>query len=146
MIRVLFFIGMTVVVFLASCLTSNVQAQQQSPAIADIQADPNRYVGLIVTLSGTVGQYVDLNEFLLSDGTGQIVTDSGPPWFRRINIPVGTPVTVIGQIDWMGPRGQRTGVDLNACRIETPTETIAIRDCSFSGPPPWAGGPRRNRP
>ncbi len=146
MIRILFFIGMTLTVFLASGLTSSVQAQQQSPAIADIQADPNRYVGLVVTLSGTVGQYVDRNEFLLSDGTGQIVTDPGPPWFRQINIPVGTPVTVIGQIDWMGSRGQRTGVDLDACRIETPTETITIRDCRFSGPPPWAGGPRRNRP
>ncbi len=145
MLRTVFFVGVTLAVFLAPGLTSNVQAQQQPPAIADIQADPNRYIDRIVTLSGTVGQYVDRNEFLLSDGTGQIVTDPGPPWFQQINIPAGTPVTVIGQIDWMGLRGQRTGVDLDACRIETPTETITIRDCSFSGPPPWAGGPNRNR-
>ena len=81
MLRTVFFIGVTLAVFLAPGLTSNVQAQQQPPAIADIQADPNRYIDRIVTISGTVGQYVDRNEFLLSDGTGQIVTDPGPPWF-----------------------------------------------------------------
>jgi len=137
-------IGVTLALLLASGQPPNVQAQQQ-PSIADIQSAPDRYIDRIVTLSGTVEQYVDRNEFLLFDGTGRIVADPGPPWFRQINIPPGTRVTVVGQIDWMGPRGQRTGVDLDACSILTPTETISIRDCNFSGPPPWAGGPKRNR-
>lgn len=122
--------------------TSN-PTSSNSPTIGQIQSNPNAYIDQIVTISGTVGRYVDRNEFLLDDGTGQIVVDPGPPWYRQITIPIGTRITVIGQIDWM--RGG--GVDLDACRIETPTETIQIRDCSFNGPPPWAGGPRgRGRP
>ncbi|WP_374711166.1 DNA-binding protein [Roseiflexus sp.] len=93
----------------------------------------------VVTVRGATGAYVDRNEFLFDDGTGQIVVDSGPPWFRQVSIAIGTPVTVTGQIDRM--RGG--GIDLDACQITTPTETIQIRDCSFSGPPPWAGGPKR---
>jgi uncharacterized protein YdeI (BOF family) len=118
-------------------------AQNNDPTIAEIQADPAAYVDRIVTLSGTASIPVDENEFMLDDGTGQIVVDPGPPWYRVVRVPVGTSVTVTGQIDWMGPPGNRRGIDLDACQIITPTETIAIRDCSFSGPPPWAGGPNR---
>jgi uncharacterized protein YdeI (BOF family) len=120
-------------------------AQSTGPTIAEIQANPSAYLEQIVTIAGSVGALVDENEFLLDDGTGQIVVDPGPPWYRQIRIPRGTPVTVTGQIDQMGPPGNRRGVDLDACRIVTPTETIEIRDCAFDGPPPWAGGPNRDR-
>lgn len=127
---------------LSSTQTSS-PPSSNSPTIGQIQSNPNAYIDQIVTMSGTVGRYVNRNELLLDDGTGQIVVDPGPPWYRQIAIPTGTRVTVTGQIDRM--RGG--GVDLDACRIETPTETIQIRDCSFNGPPPWAGGPRgRGRP
>ncbi|WP_322815039.1 hypothetical protein [Chloroflexus sp.] len=119
--------------------------QSNSPTIGQIQANPNAFLYQIVTISGNSGVYVDENEFMLDDGSGQIVVDPGPPRYQRINIPVGTPITVVGQIDWMGPPQARRGIDLDACRIITPDRTIEIRDCSFNGPPPWAGGPNRGR-
>lgn len=125
-------------------LIPSAQAQPQ-PTLGDIQANPGRYVNQVVTIRGTLDRYVDRNKFWLTDGTGGIVVDPGPPWFQEINIPVGTAVTVTGKIDWMGPRNNRTGVDLDACSIATSTQTIGIRDCTFTGPPPWAGRPERGR-
>ncbi len=116
-------------------------AQQSNPTVRDIQSNPNAYYDRIVTINGVLDLYVDANEFLLNDGTGQIVVDSGPPWYLNINIPTGTSLSVTGQIDFM----RNGGVDLDACQIVTPSETINIRDCSFIGPPPWAGGPNRGR-
>ncbi len=120
-------------------------AQPNNPTIGQIQANPNIYIDRIVTLRGTVAIVLDLNEFLLDDGTGQIVVDAGPPWYAQINVPRGATVTVTGEIDHMGPPGNRRGIDLDACRIEGPEGTIEIRDCSFTGPPPWAGGRGRGQ-
>lgn len=120
------------------------QNQNTAPTIAQIQANPAAFYDQIVTLNGTLSVYVDENEFLLDDGTGQIVVDPGPPWYREIMIAQGTRISVTGQIDWIGAPGNRRGVDLDACEIVTPSETIAIRDCAFDGPPPWAGGPDRD--
>lgn len=127
---------------LVSSVTTMPVAEVQSsnsPTIGQIQSNPGAFLNRVVIISGTVGTYVDDNEFLLDDGTGQIVVDPGPPWFRRITLTPGAPVVVTGKID----RTRRGGVDLDACRIETPDTTIQIRDCSFNGPPPWAGGPNR---
>jgi uncharacterized protein YdeI (BOF family) len=121
-------------------------AQPNSPTIGEIQADPDRYRDNIVTLSGTVALVIDLNEFVLDDGTGQIAIDAGPPWYKEVAVSAGTTVTVTGLIDTMGPPGQQRGTDVDACRIETPDETIEIRDCDFRGPPPWAGRPGRPAP
>lgn len=115
------------------------QAQSSGPTIGAIQANPAAYYDQIVTLGGTLEQYVDDNEFLLSDSTGSIVVDPGPPWYVLIDVPTGASVTVTGQIDLL----ENGSPDLDACRIEAPGGTIAIRDCSFRGPPPWAGGPNR---
>jgi len=115
------------------------QAQSSGPTIGAIQANPAAYYDQIVTLGGTLDLYVDDNEFLLTDSTGSIVVDPGPPWHRSIDIPAGTMVTVTGQIDLL----ENGSADLDACRIEVPGSTIAIRNCSFRGPPPWAGGPNR---
>ncbi len=115
------------------------QAQTTTPTIAEIQANPNAYYDRVVTIAGTVRMYVDENEFLLDDGTGQIVVDAGPPWYQQISTPTGVVASITGQIDF-DRRGQ---VDLDACQIVAVGSTTAIRDCSFRGPPPWAGGPNR---
>jgi uncharacterized protein YdeI (BOF family) len=116
-----------------------VAAQQAAPTIGEIVANPDLHFERIYTLTGQVVRYVDENEFLLSDGTGEIQVDPGPPWYQRVEVTVGSTVTITGQIDRM--RGG--GVDLDACRIVAPDRSIDIRDCSFQGPPPWAGGPNR---
>ncbi len=133
--------GLTALLALLIAPLSFTHAQQASPTVREIQANPNAYYDQIVTLNGTLDLYVDANEFLLNDGTGQIVVDAGPPWYQTIAIPASTSLSVTGQIDFM----RNGGVDLDACQIITPTETITIRDCSFIGPPPWAGGPKRGR-
>jgi uncharacterized protein YdeI (BOF family) len=121
-------------------LAAPAQAQTNNPTIGQIQANPSAYYDQIMTLNGNVERYIDENEFMLNNGTGSIEVDTGPPWYQTISVPVGTNVTITGQIDIMS----NGAADLDACRIVTPSETIEIRDCSFEGSPPWAGGPNRN--
>jgi hypothetical protein len=51
-----------------------------------------------VTISGQVRCVVG-NEFILDDGTGQIIVDAGPRWFQRIDLVSGERVTVTGEFD-----------------------------------------------
>ncbi len=115
------------------------QAQSSGPTIGAIQTNPAAEYDQIVTLHGTLERYVDDNEFLLTDGTGSIVVDAGPPWYVFVDVSTGMSVTVTGQIDLL----EHGSADLDACRIGAPGGTIAIRDCSVAEPPPWAGGPNR---
>lgn len=113
---------------------------QAAPTIAQIQANPAAFFDQIVTITGTVTLLIDQNEFALSDGTGQIKVDAGPPWYKVISVPLNQQVTVTGQIDF---GGRVPSVDLDACRIVGGFGTIDVRDCGFNTPPPWAGGPNR---
>ncbi|MGQ9547371.1 MAG: hypothetical protein ACUVSY_11785 [Roseiflexus sp.] len=118
--------NLTLVVFVSFIMTGwlaamyplrSAPAQSTAPTIAQIQANPNAFIDQIVTISGTSGRFVDDNEFLLDDGTGQIVIDPGPPWYRQIVIPSGTSITVTGQIDWMGPPGARRVLTLTPVEL-----------------------------
>lgn len=112
----------------------SVAAQSSSPTIGQIQANPNAFIDQIVTISGRSGIYVGEDEFMLDDSTGQIVVDT--PSSSQLTIPVGTSITVVGQIDWIGSPSAPRGVDLDACRITLPDRTIEIRDCSFGSAVP----------
>lgn len=81
------------------------------------------------TISGTVQSVVG-NEFILDDGTGQIIVDAGPTWYHQISIREGEQLTVVGEYD---------DYDFDAFRITRSNgEVITIR--KGSGRPPWAGG------
>lgn len=114
---------------LGVALTSVLSAAvvQAQTAIRDLQrTDPG------LTVSGTVRSVVG-NEFILDDGTGQLIVDTGPRWYHSVNLTEGEQVTVTGEYD---------DYDFDAYRITRANgETITIRE--GSGPPPWAGG--RNR-
>ncbi|MEN9205951.1 MAG: hypothetical protein Q6K99_02135 [Thermostichales cyanobacterium BF4_bins_65] len=85
-----------------------------------------------VRIQGTV-QAVVGNEFILSDGTGQVIVDAGPRWYHQLNIRPGEQLTVIGEYD---------DDDFDAFQIiRANGEVMTIR--SPGGPPPWAGGRRR---
>ena len=88
-----------------------------------------------VTISGTVTSIVG-NEFVLNDGTGEIIVDAGPIWWHRINLSQGERISVVGELD---------DYDFDAFRITRSNgEMIQIR--TGAGRPPWAGGPNgRNR-
>ncbi|MBE9181615.1 DNA-binding protein [Oculatella sp. LEGE 06141] len=81
------------------------------------------------TISGTVRNVVG-NEFILDDGTGQIIVDAGPTWYHQLSIREGEQLTVVGEYD---------NYDFDAFRITRSNgDVITIR--SGSGRPPWAGG------
>lgn len=85
-----------------------------------------------ITISGVVKSIVG-NEFILDDGTGEIIVDAGPRWYHKINLSQGERVTVVGEYD---------DEDFDAYKITRSNgEIIQIR--SGPGRPPWAGGPNR---
>jgi hypothetical protein len=84
------------------------------------------------TISGVVRSVVG-NEFILDDGTGQIIVDAGPDWYHDVDLRIGEELTISGEYD---------DYDFDAFRITRNNgQVIIIR--SSDGPPPWAGQ-RRN--
>jgi hypothetical protein len=84
------------------------------------------------TVSGEVASVVG-NEFILTDGTGEIIVDAGPRWWHEVNLVPGERVTVVGEYD---------DYDFDAYSITRSNgEVIQIRN--GPGRPPWAGGPPR---
>lgn len=96
---------------------------QAQTAIRDLQRNPG------VRVSGVIRSVVG-NEFILDDGTGQIIVDAGPQWYHQLNLREGEQVTVVGEYD---------DYDFDAFSITKSTgEVVNIREAG--GPPPWAGG------
>lgn len=86
------------------------------------------------TVSGRVTSVVG-NNFVIQDDTGQIIVDAGPRWWREINLSPGERVTVTGEL------GKN---ELDAFSI-TRANGSRVEIRSPEGPPPWAGGPNRDR-
>jgi hypothetical protein len=84
-----------------------------------------------VSISGTVKSVVG-NDFVLEDGTGEVIIDAGPRWYRPLNFSPGERLTVTGEYD----DGE---FDAFTIRRENGT-LIEVRPAS--GPPPWEGGRR----
>jgi hypothetical protein len=107
----------------ASFVTIGGLVAQAQTSIRDIQRNPG------VSISGVIRSVVG-NEFILDDGTGQIIVDAGPLWYRQLNLREGEEVTVVGEYD---------DYDFDAFSITYANgEVIQIRE--GGGPPPWAGG------
>lgn len=88
-----------------------------------------------IAISGRVESIVG-NDFILEDGTGQIIVDAGPRWWQEINLTQGEEVTVTGKLS---DRSR----EFDAFSIRRANgQVIDIR--SGDGPPPWAGNPNRN--
>lgn len=86
-----------------------------------------------LTVSGEIRSVVG-NEFILDDGTGQVIVDAGPRWYHQLDLREGERVTVVGEYE---------GYDFDAFTITRENgEVLQIRESE--GPPPWSGG-RRNR-
>lgn len=105
-------------------------------AIAQTRIRDLQQTGPGITVSGRVAQIVG-NDFLLDDGTGQIIVDAGPRWWQPINLTLGERVTVRGEMERSG--------EFDAFSITRANgSVITIRPAE--GPPPWAGGPQRRSP
>lgn len=107
----------------ATMLEVSIAQAQVSVSIRDLQGNPG------ISISGEIRGVVG-NEFILDDGTGQIIVDSGPRWYHQLSLAPGERVTVVGEYD---------NGDFDAYRITRNNgEVIQIRQ--GGGPPPWAGG------
>ncbi|WP_414529016.1 NirD/YgiW/YdeI family stress tolerance protein [Nodularia chucula] len=80
-----------------------------------------------ITLSGKVISVVG-NDFTLSDGTGQIIVDAGPRWWKEINVLPGEELTVVGEFD----EGEFDAFTITRAN----GNVINIRPAA--GPPPWS--------
>ena len=87
------------------------------------------------TVSGKVTSVVG-NNFILEDDTGEVIVDAGPRWWREVNLSPGEEVTVTGE---MGKGGELDAYSINRSN----GSRIEIR--SPDGPPPWAGGGKKQR-
>ncbi len=111
--------GVSAVIF-----TASMSAQAQNVPIERLQ---QRQEG--TTISGTVRSVVG-NNFILDDGTGEVIVDAGPRWYQAVNVSEGEQVTIVGEYD---------DDDFDAFQITRANgEVIRIRD--GAGRPPWAGG------
>lgn len=52
----------------------------------------------VITISGQVTKLLD-DEFILNDGTGEIIIEAEPRWGQAMNLSVGEQVTVVGRYD-----------------------------------------------
>ena len=52
----------------------------------------------VITISGQVTQLLD-DEFILNNGTEEIIIEAEPRWGQAMNLSVGEQVTVVGRYD-----------------------------------------------
>ncbi len=113
-------------VLISTATVTGVSVAQAQVSIRDLQRNPG------TAISGVIRSVVG-NEFILDDGTGQIIVDTGPRWYHQLNFTPGERVTVVGEYD---------DEDFDAFTVTRSNgEVIRIRQAG--GPPPWAGGRRR---
>ncbi len=121
--RVMF--GLTLAAISAITIGTLPTLAQAQTRINDLQQRSNG-----TTVSGKVTQIVG-NDFIIDDGTGQLVVDAGSRWWREINLKSGEQVTVRGELG--------RGGELDAFSI-TRADGSVIDIRPPQGPPPWAGG------
>jgi hypothetical protein len=122
------FVALTALIAGATLIIPDL-AKAQTP-IEELQQRANG-----TTVSGEIVSVVG-NDFVLDDGTGQIIVDAGPRWWQEIDLSTGEEVTVTGKLG--------KGDEIDAYSItRSDGSTIEIR--SPEGPPPWAGGRDRSK-
>jgi hypothetical protein len=120
-----FFVALAALTAGATLIIPDLVRAQTSTSIEELQQRSNG-----TTVSGEIVSVVG-NNFVLDDGTGQIIVDAGPRWWQEIDLSPGEEVTVTGEIG--------KGDEIDAYSITRGDgSTIEIR--SPEGPPPWAGG------
>jgi uncharacterized protein YdeI (BOF family) len=116
---------------MTTLFTAAIFAIAINPSTAQVPIrDLQRTAGL--TIYGEIRSVVG-NEFILDDGTGQVIVDAGPRWYHQLNLRQGERVMVVGEYE---------GYDFDAFTITRENGEI-LRIRNPQGPPPWSGG-RRN--
>lgn len=109
------------VVLLAGVLAPAALGQTR---IADLPQGGVTIVGEVTAVFG--------NRFVLDDGSGQVLVETGPEWYRDIQVRQGERLTVTGE-------PERGHFEAFALRRQ---DGSIVEVQPAEGPPPWAGGPR----
>jgi uncharacterized protein YdeI (BOF family) len=110
--------------------------------IGNITSNPGAYKDQVVSVSGTIDQMVEGNEYILKDATGSIKIDGGPAWFKSLGLTVGQAFSITGEVD-LGKDGTAVPeIDIFTVADQTGATVATVRE--GSGRPPWAGGPNKN--
>jgi uncharacterized protein YdeI (BOF family) len=115
------------------------QAESGTPSPPELIAQSPTQINQLrrtdgIAISGRVVSIVG-NNFVVEDGTGRVIVDAGPRWYRQVNLQPNEQITVIGELD---------DDDFDAFSIRRADGSV-IQIRSPQGPPPWAGGRDRNR-
>lgn len=81
-----------------------------------------------ITISGEITSVVG-NNFVVNDGSGEVIVDAGPRWWHQLDLTTGESITVVGEMD----EGEFDAFSLT----RENGEEINIRPSE--GPPPWSG-------
>jgi uncharacterized protein YdeI (BOF family) len=106
----------------STLLTVAIPIAQAQTSIRELQRNSG------TTISGTIKSVVG-NEFTLDDGTGQVIVDTAPRWWKKFNFTPGERVTIVGEYD---------DEDFDAFKI-TRQDGAVITIRNGPGRPPWAG-------
>jgi uncharacterized protein YdeI (BOF family) len=96
--------------------------QGTAVTIADLAANPAKYRGLLVSVSGIATQ-LDGDKFLLNDGTGQIIIDLEDD-LVKIVVTNGSQVTVLGQF-----KVRNDGLEIDACVYNGGSGNVQVDGC-----------------
>lgn len=108
-------------------------APPQMRTLGQILANPVRDEPVIV--SGTVVRRVVGNDYLLDDGTGQLIVDGGPIERHSLDLHIDSKVNITGEVSVGPPGRQQPGppeVDIFSVTKADGT-VVQVR----SGPGPW---------
>jgi uncharacterized protein YdeI (BOF family) len=96
----------------------------QTKTVAELLNTPSGYFNTNVTLTGMV-TVLDDNEFLLNDGTGQILVDLENDHISSLLLTTGDMVTINGTFAFDG-----TYLDIDACQINSGGSSVTLSGCS----------------
>lgn len=91
-----------------------------------------------VEFRARIESWIDDNDYMASDGGRRIRLDGGPAWHHQLDLSPGENVVVRGEVDF----NRRGEVEVDIWEIVRGNG--AVVRLRGEGPPPWAGGPRRN--
>jgi uncharacterized protein YdeI (BOF family) len=106
---------------------SGVASSARSATVAELVSSPGDFYKQTVTLNGRVTLLND-GEFLLNDGTGQILVDLEDDDVRLLGLKDGDVVIVTGILET-----DDGYLDVDACEVITVLGAITLNDCSKSG-------------
>lgn len=119
--------GQGMVIQLHSCsYADQINPGLAGTTVAELVSNPEAYYDQHVTLSGLVTLLND-DEFLLNDGTGQIIVDLEDNQIASLPLNSGQMISVTGKFEVDG-----SYVDLDACIITTEDGTSLSVSCSGS--------------